>query len=90
MKKILITLASILLVMGVGACSSDNNDNTTQETPPVVIQMIIDQPYTLNIGDEIKKISSDATVEITQNSQEADTEYTLVQGEAEIVRVVLF
>ena len=85
MKKIIITLASFLLIIGISGCSGDSDD-TTQENPPVVIQMIINQPYTLNIGDEIKKISSDATVEITQNSQEADTEYTLVQGEAEIVR----
>lgn len=81
MKKILSSLVLILLLSNFIACSSDNQDGIEIE------KMILSQEYTLNIGDEINKVNSDATIEIIQNSENNDTIYILTQGEAEISRL---
>lgn len=80
MKHIIIVLANFLLVMGLSGCGG--NSGTSQ----VVEIMVIDQPYTLNIGDEIQKVTPDANIVIVQNSEEDQAKYTLVVGEAEIIR----
>lgn len=91
MKNILIILVSALLMVNFSACG-DTVDNTTQtkeqtETETQIVEtMAVSKPYTLNIGDEIKKITPDATVEISQNSEDTETFYTLLIGEAEIAR----
>ena len=83
MKKILMSLATLLLVVNFIGCSSDS---TTSGEKQVVEAMVIDENYTLAIGDKINRLSDDATIEITQNSQDSDTFYTLLEGEAEILR----
>ena len=83
MKKIVTLLATLLLVVNFTACSSDD---VTSDAEQVVEAMVLDANYTLAIGDTINRLSDDATVEITQNSQEDETVYTLVEGEAQIIR----
>lgn len=80
MKNIITVLASLLLVMGLSGCGESSCTSQVVET------MILDQPYALNIGDEIQKITPDANIEIVQNSEEDQTQYTLVVGEAQIIR----
>lgn len=81
MKHIIIALVSLLLVMGLGGCGgSSSGISQVAET------MVINEPYTLNIGDEIQKITLDANIVIVQNSGENQAQYTLVVGEAEIIR----
>lgn len=79
MKNILSSLGLILLISNFIACSNDDGSG--------IENMILDKEYKLNAGDEINKISSDATIEIIQNSEKDYTEYVLVQGEAEIIRL---
>ena len=80
MKKIIILLISFLLLISFSACGG-SSDST-----PIAQEMVIGQVYTLDIGDEINKITLDAIVEISQNSENNETTYTLLVGEAEIVR----
>jgi len=81
MKHIIIVLANLLLVMGLSGC-----DGSSSGTSQVVETMVIDQPYTLNIGDEIQKVTPDASTEIVQNSGQDQAQYSLLVGEAEIIR----
>ena len=83
MKTILTTLATLLLVINFTGCGSDD---TSSEKQQVVEAMVFDTNYTLAVGDTINRVTEDASIQITQNSQEDEAVYTLLGGEAEIVR----
>lgn len=86
MKKILISLATLLLVINFIGCSNDGSSDTSSNKGEVVEAMVIDVNYTLAIGDKLNRLTDNATIEITQNSKENEAVYTLIMGEAEIVR----
>lgn len=71
-----------MLAIGITACS----ESGPSEEPQVIETMVLAEAYTLNIGDEIKKVTSDAKLSIVQNSKNSETDYTLIEGEAEIWR----
>ena len=86
MKKILILLTTLLLVLNFTACSKDDVTGENSKNIEVIEAMMINENYTLSIGDKISKLTDDARIQISQNSKEDQTVYTLLVGEAEIHR----
>ncbi|MEN8304092.1 MAG: hypothetical protein ABFQ64_08470 [Campylobacterota bacterium] len=78
MKKTIYRLVAVLAIMGLTACGNDTR--TSGEV------MVLNQAYTLEINEQINKITDDAKIQIMQNSEEGERYYTLLEGEAMIVQ----
>jgi hypothetical protein len=83
MKKIVTLVATLLLLVSFSACGGGSDSSAKAQ---VVESMVLDGNYTLAIGDKINRLTDDAEIQITQNSKDNEAVYTLVAGEAEIVR----
>ena len=82
-KKVISLLFAVVIAISFSACenkSKKKNNSSNIET------MIINEKYSLNVGDEIQKITDDAKLKISQNSESDVTTYELIKGGAEIIR----
>jgi uncharacterized protein YcfL len=84
MRKYLIIL---LVIFGFVGCGVNNTttESSSDDTPSAE-KMVLNKAYTLEDGAKINKLSDDATIKIVQNSNEDKPTYTLIKGEAEIIR----
>jgi len=82
-KKVISLLFAVVIAISFSACenkSKKKNNSSNIET------MIINEKYSLNVGDEIQKITDDAKINISQNTESDIATYMLIEGEAEIIR----
>jgi len=83
-KKTVSLFIAVMIALSFAACENKSKSNKTEQQN--IEQMVLNEKYTLNVGDEIKKLSDDAKVTISQNSESDSADYVLVEGEAEILR----
>lgn len=98
MKIVLSIFLASLMVLSFTSCGGDSieetqddkitkvDDNSSSIIEPTVESMVLNQSYTLAIGEEIQRVTEDTKLKITQNSEDDEAVYILVEGEAEILR----
>jgi len=77
---------TLLLVALFTGCGGSSEDSSPQSSQSVVIEMQLNQDYTVYKGDTLVKTSDDAKVSITKNTQEDISTVVLLEGTANIIR----
>jgi len=77
---------TLLLVALLTGCGSSSEESSPQSSNSVVLEMQLNQSYTVYKGDTLVKTSEDAKVSITKNTQDDISTVILLEGSANIIR----
>ncbi len=75
-----------LLFIGCGDAVDTTSERPSTIQQSAAIDMVINQPYSVNKGDYVGNQSTDAQVKIIKDVEGEATSVTLIQGSAQLIR----